>query len=309
MRRARHHAGESERMERRTHERTRYHARVARRAFGVALAAGTLGGASVVLAQAAAGARAPVLLRLHPHVGDTLHTRLEQQTEISGQWRSASGAARPMTNALTVLARTIVTASRATSTTVLTIVDSASVRSSDARGAAMSAQAERTLRGQQLVLQLAEDGSVESARDARGNPAPRDMAEAMAAMPAVFPHRAVSVGEHWDREMPLPSAGAFGARGSALVRASFRLDSLTRNGELAFVSMHGDIVSDGEAHGVQLDGTVSGAMRVDRARGWMTESRFIVLIRSVVTPPSTSGMAPMHFVTKVTQHLRTMDNR
>jgi hypothetical protein len=50
-------------------------------------------------------------------------------------------------------------------------------------------------------------------------------------------------------------------------------------------------------------------MRVDRARGWMTESRFTVLIRSFVTPAPSSGMAPMRFVTKVTQRLRTMDKR
>jgi hypothetical protein len=208
-----------------------------------------------------------------------------------------------------VAARTIVQASRTATTTVLTIVDSAQVRSSDAHGAVMAAQAERALRGQQLLLQLAEDGSVESARDARGTAVPPDMAEAMAAMPAVFPHHPVSVGERWEREMPLPTGGALGSRGSAHVLAQFRLDSLGRNGELAYVSMHGDIVSDPDAQGMQLSGNLSGAMRVDRVRGWMTESRFAVLIRSLVTPPAMSGMAPMRFVTKLTQHLRTMDKR
>jgi hypothetical protein len=257
-----------------------------------------------------AQAREPVLLRVHPHAGDTLHTRLEQQMEVTGKRRAgAAGPAKPMTTSVTVSARTIVKASRASTTTVLTIVDSANVHSSDVHAAAMSAQAERALRGQQLVLQLAEDGSVESARDARGGTVPRDMAEAVAAMPAVFPHRPVSVGERWEREMPLPSAAALGARGSAHVRAQFRLDSLGRNGELAYVSMQGDIVSDAENQGLQLTGNVSGSMRVDRVRGWMTDSRFLVLIRSLLTPPAASGMAPMNFVTKVTQHLWTMDKR
>ena len=93
------------------------------------------------------------------------------------------------------------------------------------------------------------------------------------------------------------------------MRAVFKLDSLARNGELAYVSMRGDIVSDADTQGLELAGNVSGAMRVDRLRGWMTDSRFSVLIRSLVTPPAVSGMAPMHFVTKVTQHLRTMDKR
>jgi hypothetical protein len=49
-------------------------------------------------------------------------------------------------------------------------------------------------------------------------------------------------------------------------------------------------------------------MQVDRARGWMTDSRFTVLIKSMVAAPN-GAMMPMQFVTKVTQHLRTMDKR
>jgi hypothetical protein len=259
-------------------------------------------------AQSGAASREGIVLRLHPHVGDTLRTRLEQLTEISTA-RSGGAASRPMTTSVMVLARTIVQASRKATTTVFTIVDSADVNSSDAHGAAISAQAERSLRGQQLVLQLAEDGSVESARDARGIAVPRDVAEAMAAMPAVFPHRPVTVGERWQREMPLPSAGPLGTNGGARVRAEFRLDSLGRGGELAFVSMHGAIESDGDRRGLELSGTMTGAMQVDRTRGWMTDSHFLLVIRSVVTPPGATGMAPMKFLTKVTQHLWTMDKR
>jgi hypothetical protein len=273
--------------------------------LGVALSAPL----EATLAQATASGREPVLLRLHPRVGDTLHTRLEQQTETSGSQGASSALPRPMTTSVVLSARTIVQTSRATTTTVLTIVDSADVHSSDTRAAAMSAKAERTLLGQRLVLQLAEDGSVQSARDERGVAVARDVAEAMAAMPPVFPHRAVSVGERWEREMPLPAGGPFGARGSAHVRADFRFDSLGRRGQLAYVSMRGQIVPDGQTLGLQLTGNVSGTMRVDRERGWMTDSRFSILIKSIVTPPSTTGMPPMHFVTKVTQHLRTMDKR
>jgi hypothetical protein len=255
---------------------------------------------------AATASREGVVLRLHPHVGDTLRTRLEQQTEVSAQLHVGGNTPRVMVTSVTVLARTIVQASRASTTTVLTVVDSASVHSTDMHGSAMSAKAERALRGQRLVLQLAEDGTVESARDAHGAAVSRDMAEAMAAMPAVFPHRAIAVGDRWEREMPLPSAG-IGAQGSAHVRAEFRLDSLGRHGDLAYLSMRGEIVPDEEAQGMQISGTVAGAMRVDRVRGWMTDSRFVATIRSLVTPPATSGLAPMRFVTRVTQHLKTMD--
>ena len=277
---------------------------LARRAWlatvGVLATAGAVGAQS--------GAARGVALRLHPRVGDTLHTRLEQLTEITPT-RAGAAASKPMTTSVVVLARTIVQASRKATTTVLTLVDSADVESSDAHGAAMSTQAERALRGQRLVVQLAEDGSVESARDARGVAVPRDVAEAMAAMPAVFPRRPVAVGERWQREMPLPSVGPFGGSGNAQVRAEFRLDSLGRNGELAFVSMQGQIASDGVQQGVELSGSMTGAMQVDRARGWMTDSQFTLLMRSVVTPPAGVGMQPMKFVTKVTQRLRTMDKR
>jgi hypothetical protein len=279
------------------------------RALGsrVALALVAVGAlASAVAAQASAPDG--VVLRLHPRVGDTLHTRLEQLTEITGV-RTSGSAPKPMTTSVTVLARTIVQASRKATTTVLTLVDSAAVHSSDAHGAAMSAQAEQVLRGQRLVVQLAEDGSVESARDARGVAVPRDVAEAMAAMPAVFPRRPVAVGERWQREMPLPSAGPIGTAGTTQIHAEFRLDSLSGNGQLAFVSMRGQLASDADTRGVELSGNMTGAMQVDRARGWMTDSFFTLIIHSVVTPPGGVGMQPMKFVTRVTQRLRTMDKR
>jgi len=273
----------------------------------VALACAALGGLARVGAGQTASAEG-IVLRLHPHVGDTLRTRLDQLTEIASA-QPGGTPGKPMTTSVTVLARTIVQASRQATTTVFTVVDSAEVHSSDTHGAAMSAQAEKVLRGQRMVVELAEDGSVESARDARGAAVSRDVADAMAAMPAVLPRRAVAVGERWQREMPIPSAGPIGSSGNAQVRAEFRLDSLSGNGELAFVSMRGQIASDGGARGVEMSGSMSGMMRIDRVRGWMTESLFTLLIRSVVTPPSGIGMQPMKFVTKVTQHLRTMDKR
>ena len=276
-------------------------------ASSVALASAAIGVvAHVGVAQAASAAG--VMLRLHPHVGDTLHTRLEQVTEIASA--NAGGAApKPMITKVTVLARTIVQTSRHATTTVLTVVDSADVRSSDPHGSAMAAQAEKVLRGQRMVIELAEDGSVERARDARGLAVPRDVADAMAAMPAVLPHRPIGVGERWQREMPIPSAGPIGSGGNAKVRAEFRLDSLSGNGDIAFVSMKGQIESDSGARGAELSGSMSGAMQIDRIRGWMTDSYFTLLIRSIVTPPSGTGMQPMKFVTKVTQRLRTMDKR
>jgi hypothetical protein len=280
--------------------------------MGVQLGLLALGAA--LLAPAARAQRAEaaegILLRIHPRVGDTLHTRLEQQTEVSAVVPGAGGPkTKSVTTSVALHSRTIVRASFAASTTVLTVVDSADIRTSDTHGAAQVAEAEQRLRGQQLVLQLAADGSVESARDLHGATVSRDMAEAMSAMPAIFPHRAVNVGEQWTREMPLPAGGPLGTRGAGHVNAVFRLDSLDRGGTLAFVSMRGEILPEGVNQGVELSGAVTGAMQVNRTRGWMTDSRFTVLVRSLVTPPPSSGLAPMRFVTRVTQRLRTMDKR
>jgi hypothetical protein len=254
---------------------------------------------------------APVVLRLNPRVGDTLHTRLEQQTEVSATTTNAAGSARGVTTSVTIHSRTIVRSVQQASTTVLTIVDSAVMTSTDAHAASMIADAQRTLQGQQLVLQLAADGTVERAQDARGAVLPREVADAISAMPAVFPRKPVSVGEQWVREMPLPAGGPLGARGSGHARAVFRLDSLRRGGAIAYVSMRGEILPDSTSRGggVQLSGSIAGTMQVDRARGWMTDSRFVVMLKSLIVPPAASGLAPMRFITKVTQRLRTMDKR
>lgn len=271
-----------------------------------ALVAGLL----LSLAGSAGAQGSGVWLRVHPRAGDTLHTRLEQQTEMHGTVRGTGGPLeKSVTSSVMLASRTIVQASYPASTEVLTIVDSADVHTSDEHAAMQIAEAERSLLGQQLQLRLASDGSVESARNALGGSVPADLASAMSAMPAVFPKRPVVVGEEWTREMPLPAGGPLGTKGAAHVNAVFRLDSLDRAGAVAYISMRGDIRPDSSSQAVQLSGSVNGAMQVDQRRGWMTDSRVRVLVRSLFTPPAGSGFSPMTFVTRVTQRLRTMDKR
>lgn len=266
----------------------------------------------VVLSVASTGLEAQsVLLRLHPRVGDTLRTRLEQQTEVTATQPGAP--ARSVSTSVSIDSRTIVRATQGASTLVLTIVDHAHVSTTDAHASALVAEAERALVGQQLLLQLAADGTVERVRDGRGGAVSPQLAQSLGAMPAVFPGKVVAVGQSWTREMPLPAGGPMGAAGSSRVHATFRLDSLGRGGELAYVSMHGDIVPDGgmesAERGGAVSGSIAGGMQVDRARGWMTDSRVVVLIQSVMTPPEGSGAPVMRFLTRVTQRLRTMDKR
>lgn len=261
-----------------------------------------------VAGSASAQEGSATLLRLHPRFGDTLRTLLEQHTEVSMTMSAnANAPAKSITTSLAIHSRTIVRAVQPTSTTVLTIVDSSRVATSDVHGARMMADAQRSLDGQQLLLQLAADGTVESARDARGVLVSKGVAQAMSAMPAVFPKKPVGVGETWMREMPLPSGGPLGDKAAGKVRAVFQLDSVQRGGAMAYVSMRGEIVPD-RAGAKDLSGSMTGTMQLDRVRGWLTDSRFVISLRSVLAPAA-AGLAPMRFNTKVTQRLRTMDKR
>ena len=56
-------------------------------------------------------------------------------------------------------------------------------------------------------------------------------------------------------------------------------------------------------------GTVSGTMLVDRQRGWLTDSRFSIMVTSALTPPSVTGIAAMRTRVRITQHMRTVDKR
>jgi hypothetical protein len=251
----------------------------------------------------------PVMLQLRPHVGDTLQISLEQQTEVTAMTPGSILPAKGVTTSVSIHSRSIVRAVQQTTTTVLAVVDSALLVSTDVHAAAMNAETQRALTGQRLLLQLGVDGAVESARDSRGVALPASALAAMSAMPAVFPKHAVSVGESWSREMVLPAGGPAGSGGGARAKAMFHLDSLRRGGTMAYVSMLGEIVADSASGDVDMNGSISGAMQLDRVRGWMTDSRFLVIIHSAIMPPPGMGFAPMRFVTRVTQRLRTMDKR
>lgn len=251
-----------------------------------------------------------MMLRLHPRVGDTLRMVLDQQTEVSVLPAvGAPAPTKPVKTSIAIHSRAIVRSALGASTVVLTIVDSVRLSSSDAHAAARAGDTQRALEGQQMELQLGADGRVESARDAKGALVSPQVSDAMAAMPAVFPRKAVQVGEQWTRELVLPSASPFGGSGNGRAKATFRLDSLGRGGSVAFVSMHGEILPESDSRTVELSGSIAGTMQLDRTRGWMTESRVLVTLRSLVSPPPASGLAPMRFLTRVTQHLSTMDKR
>ena len=280
--------------------------RVARK--GRAIVAFLLGGTGV--AGASAGAQT-VLLQIKPRVGDTLWMRLDQQSELSGVKRTANGESTALVTAtMRMFSRAIVEGFVEKSTTVLAITDSVQLTSSDDRARMGMLQAEAQMRGQRVRFRVAPDGTVGMSER---EDVSRDVAQVVSLMPAAFPKGPISVGESWAREMTIPASTQLGTRLSGKLHVTFRFDSLTHNGDWAFVSMRGEMQPYvGYAHAPVSDsekGTVSGTMLVDQKRGWLTESWFTIVMTSVVTQPLATGGSTMHMQMRITQHMHTGERR
>jgi hypothetical protein len=136
-------------------------------------------------------------------------------------------------------------------------------------------------------------------------------------MPAVLSRAPVAVGEKWTREMQLPLSTEPGAVGS--IRATFQLDSLGRNGDIAYISMRGTLARINTAGsapagpGYGTTGQLSGTIKIDRRLGWITDSKSSIIVRSTIaTGPAKKGEpepAPMQVRTKITQWIRAMRAR
>jgi hypothetical protein len=272
-------------------------------------------GAVICLTRVEATRAQGVLLQIRPHVGDTLHLRLDQQTELTGTRGSgASASVTTMTTTMRVFSRAIVERSAATATYVRAVTDSVRLTTNDERARNMEAAAREALEGRAMTLRISPDGTV-SLDSAAG--ASRDVAEAVAMMPAAFPRGPVEVGYSWSRDMPLPAGGGItpgGASANAWLHTKFRLDSLSPRGTIAYISMHGEMNPDPDGTSARSvgpvleHGRVSGTMLVDRTRGWLTESQFTIVVHSIVHVPGSDDTV-MRFETRVTQRMKTIEKR
>ena len=166
------------------------------------------------------------------------------------------------------------------------------------------------MRGQRVQFRVAPDGSVAMSQAGDGT---REVAQVVSLMPAAFPKAAISVGESWVREMPLPTGAQLGAQLSGKLHVTFRFDSLTHGGDWAFISMRGEMqpaTGPGAASETVLEkGLVNGTMLMDQKRGWLTESWFSIVVSSITTPPPSTGVLSMHVQVRVTQHMLTLPRR
>ena len=259
-------------------------------------------GAAIVV-PAAIGAQATVLLQVRPHVGDTIRLGIDQEMEMSGA-RKVKGVDSAVTTTTTVRIRShaVVVRSDSSGATVDATADSVSATSSDAHESASHTETAKRLLGRTVRLRFSPDGGTEVSA---GDPAAQEL---FAQMPATLPKDAVAVGSTWTRELHLPSVRSDEDR---VMRATFRLDSLTHGGQFAHISMKGTVSGSRayEKRGVLThDGTVAGMLVLDRRRGWLSDARSTVNVKSVLAWEG-GGMPPTAMRMKVTQWVRVLDNK
>jgi hypothetical protein len=278
-----------------------------RRVFaGVALGASGL-------APAAAAAAQPVLLEVRPTAGDTIRLRLEQTVEMKGTTRVGKrDSTMSSTSRMAILARAIVLSTDSAGARILAITDSVVFEGAQGLPSSPYQRDPRSLEGAKVEMRLLPDGSSDILP--ADSEVMNDFRALMAQMPSTLPRTPVQVGERWSSVVSVPIAGQGGVARTESLKMTFRFDSLSRNREIAHISMVGEIsrrASDsakGPA-GTEMTGTIRGGMTVDRKRGWMTDSRAVVTIRSVVAPPPGSRAGPMRFELAITQRMRALDKR
>ena len=79
---------------------------------------------------------------------------------------------------------------------------------------------------------------------------------------------------------------------------------MSADGGVAYLTLKGSVQPQAANENGTLTGSVSGSMVVDRRRGWLSESRFLVQMRTTVL---TDGAAPMQFRMKISQHMKVFE--
>ncbi len=257
----------------------------------------------------AAGGQA-VLLQIRPHIGDTLRMHLSQSVEMTGTTRGLRhDTTTSMTTSIEVFTRAIAQQWTSSGTLMQTITDS--VAMTPASAGSLDELRRRAMQAKPVWLRVSTDGGMEMVDDGDPN---SELRHIFGEMPAVLTRNPVAIGEKWTREMQIPLSSEPGAVGS--VRATFRLDSLGRNGDIAYISMRGTmsrINTPGAAPagpGYGTSGQLAGTIQIDRRLGWITDSKSSIIVRSTIssapTRPGEPERAPMQVRTKITQWIRAV---
>jgi hypothetical protein len=141
-------------------------------------------------------------------------------------------------------------------------------------------------------------------------PGARDISVTLGSLPGLLPAVPVRTGTTWKRELPLPSLPLTGYHADGIVQAELRLDSLTRNGREAWISLTGSLRRDGAGRElppgtrVITAGTIRGSMRVDRVRAWIMDATTQMDVVSEVVPGPAASGTPMLLDLRIEQRVR-----
>ena len=270
--------------------------------------------AVLTLGLAASAGAQPVQLQIRPHIGDTLRMHLSQTVEMTGttQRDGRDSPTGSMTTTIEVFTRAIAEQWTAGGTLMQSITDS--VAMDPASAGSLADLRRRTMQSKPIWLRVSTDGAMEIVDDDDAN---SELRHIFGGMPAMLARGPVAVGGKWTREMQIPLTGDPGTLGS--VRATFRLDSLGRNGDVAYISMQGTMSrinspnASASGSGYATSGTLSGTIQIDRRLGWITDSKSSIIVRSTIAAaPGRKGApqrSPMQVRTKITQWIRAMRNK
>jgi hypothetical protein len=248
-----------------------------------------------------------VLLQVRPSPGDTIKVRLDQTVEMTGPM-GADGKAQVESGTLVLLATLAVASVDLEGATIVSATDSVRVNSPpNSASSAVLAWAAITA-NRAVRFRVAPNGSA-WVPTGRGRAQPS--AAVATQMPATLPTRAIAPGATWTSNLSVPLASSVDPKGTATLVATFTFDSLSRSGELAFLSLRGRLMKsdaetpkDGQSV-VETSGTVTGSVLLDRRRGWITDARTTFSLFSLVTPADPTR-PPVRVRMTISQWMRAM---
>lgn len=268
--------------------------RAARRAAALAAVLGATSFAAPAHAQR-------VRLEIRPQVGDTIYMRLDQEIEVSGTSLADAGAPKSMTGSIHVRTRAIPLRRLASGSLVRAVTDSVALTPI---GGVPVTTPRSALEGARVTMIVGHDGGMQVIDTGEHDGETTPFFPPTAPM---LPTSPVNVGGRWTRTLELPIGN--GSAGIARVEANFRLDSLSGNGDIAYITMNGTLNRIGETGrtgGSQRStGTLSGRMQLDRRLGWITDTYLVLNVHTVITSGD-AGRSPAQVQMKVTQRLRAM---
>ncbi len=277
--------------------------------------------------------RTPLMLIVRPRVGDTLWLQMEQSIEVSRRSTGTStrqgppildGTRTPPTRSpspeygprrapnmritrLILYAHSFVEASDLSVTTLLATTDSMAMWAGAPGDPGEPEMMPLPEDGRQVRVRVTPDGAM---RVNDPPPGAMELGATLASMPGMLPSEFVRVGDRWERDIVLPSLPVSGYRADGVVRARFRLDSLTRGGRDAWISLEGSLSRDGAARDLPAGtrvitaGTMRGILVVDRQRAWIIDARTTMDVQSEVSGGPGVANTPILLDLRIQQRVR-----